>query len=278
MDLTLGLIGFPLGHSLSPRIHRAALQACGLVGKYALFPVPPGDRDGLQALLERLRRGSLHGLNVTIPHKQTVISFLDELTPAAQAIGAVNTILARAGRLIGDNTDAPGFWRDLKGWLGEVSTNQERSTGKTTLVLGAGGSARAVTYALLQAGWQVTVAARRRQQAAALQAAFAGFDLHLAGFDPLPLGPFDLIVNTTPLGMMPDVEGCPLPQDYPLSPPTAVYDLVYNPRQTRLIQMATARGVPARGGLGMLIEQAALAFERWTGCAPPRQALWRAVE
>ena len=107
--IKLGLIGYPVGHSLSPTIQNAALKACGLEGDYSLFPIAPDDMQALNALLERVRSGELTGLNVTIPHKQNVIPFMDELTTTAQAIGAVNIIYMRGDRLIGDNTDAPGF-------------------------------------------------------------------------------------------------------------------------------------------------------------------------
>ena len=118
MNYQLGLIGFPLGHSLSPKIHAAALKACGLQGTYSLFPISPDDKQGLHSLLARVRAGEIHGLNVTIPHKQNVIPLLDELTPTAKAIGAVNTIYLRDDKLIGDNTDAAGFLADLKKFMG----------------------------------------------------------------------------------------------------------------------------------------------------------------
>src|SRR5690606_25955280 len=105
----LGLIGYPLGHSLSPKVHTAALKACGLDGDYSLFPIPPDNKQALEELLERVRSGTIQGLNVTIPHKQNVIEFIDELTPTAKLIGAVNTIYLKDERLIGDNTDASGF-------------------------------------------------------------------------------------------------------------------------------------------------------------------------
>ncbi len=113
----LGLIGYPLGHSLSPKIHAAALRSCGLDGDYSLFPIHPDDRQSLKGLLARVRSGEIQGLNVTIPHKQNVMPFLDELTPTARAIGAVNTIYLREAKLVGDNTDAPGFLEDLKRFL-----------------------------------------------------------------------------------------------------------------------------------------------------------------
>ncbi|MCJ7435339.1 MAG: hypothetical protein MUO77_17810, partial [Anaerolineales bacterium] len=113
----LGLIGYPLGHSLSPKIHTTSLRSCGLAGDYSLFPIQPDDKQGLQGLLNRVRAGEIQGLNVTVPYKQNVISLLDELTPTAQAIGAVNTIYLRNNKLVGDNTDASGFLFDLKRFL-----------------------------------------------------------------------------------------------------------------------------------------------------------------
>src|SRR3972149_5723580 len=112
--IQLGLTGYPLGHSLSPKLHAAAFKSVGLDGEYQLYPVSPDDRSGLPQLLGRVRSGELLGLNVTIPHKQVVIPFLDELSPSARAIGAVNTVYLKDGKLIGHNTDAPGFTADLK--------------------------------------------------------------------------------------------------------------------------------------------------------------------
>src|SRR5215212_4703469 len=115
--IKFGLIGYPLGHSLSPKIHEAALKSCGLDGNYSLFPIQPDDNQALQDLLLCVRNGKITGLNVTIPHKQNVIEFLDVLMPTAKAIGAVNTIYSREHKLIGENTDAPGFLSDLKRFL-----------------------------------------------------------------------------------------------------------------------------------------------------------------
>ena len=144
--MRFGLTGYPLSHSLSPVIHTAALQSCELHGSYSLFPVQPEDKPGLKKLLDRVRNGEIIGLNVTIPHKQNVIEFLDELTPTAEVIGAVNTIYTKDDKLIGDNTDAPGFLADLKKFL---TTDVHRDGTLNALILGAGGSARAVAYALV---------------------------------------------------------------------------------------------------------------------------------
>jgi shikimate dehydrogenase len=280
----LGLTGYPLGHSLSPKLHAAALQAVGLAGEYNVYPVPPEDPQGLAHLLGRIRAGELHGLNVTIPHKQAVIPLLDELTVTAQAVGAVNTIYLRTGRLIGDNTDAPGFLADLKKFLTTENTESAEKE-KNALVFGAGGSARAVIYALAEDGWTITVAARRVEQA---QEIITG--LHLPDFESRIssieyqasalsslLSTFSLIVNTTPLGMSPKIDVSPWPAGLAF-PRADVYDLVYNPRETLFVRQARAAGLRAQTGLGMLVEQAALAFEIWTGRMPPRAAMFEAVE
>lgn len=278
----LGLIGYPLSHSLSPQIHAAALQACGLHGNYSLFPIPPNDEQALRDLLSRLRSGEIHGLNITIPHKQTVIEFLDELTPTAQAIGAVNTLYLQEDKLIGDNTDTAGFLSDLKRFL----TTEAQSHGDSkALVLGAGGSARAVVYALLNDGWNVTISSRRLEQARQLASSFPNYQpvlsivegLPITNFKTFQLSLFNLIVNTTPLGMTPNIDRSPLPENATLPPDVIVYDLVYNPRETKLVREAKAQGCHAVTGLGMLIEQAALSFQRWTGHNPPRDILYTSV-
>lgn len=270
----LGLTGYPLGHSLSPTIHTAALTACGLEGQYSLFPVHPDDKPALADLLSRLRDGQLAGLNVTIPHKQTVIGFLDELTPTASSMGAVNTIYMKDERLTGDNTDAPGFLLDLHKFLDKEPHDPEE---KNALVLGAGGSARAVVYALQHDGWQVTLAARRMEQARELADRFRGARAVEFNFPTFQHSNFKLIVNTTPAGMFPNVDQSPWPADIPFPPQAAIYDLVYNPRKTMLVRAACHQGLPATTGLGMLVEQAALSFEIWTGCQPPRKALFTAL-
>ncbi len=273
----LGLIGYPLGHSLSPQLHLAALSAAGLQGNYRLYTIPPNP-EGLAEigrLIADLCEGRLHGLNVTIPHKQNVLPFLDRQTLVAQAVGAVNTLYATlesdgSRQVIGDNTDVPGFLWDIRRLVGNV-------TGQA-LVLGAGGSARAVVYALAQSGWQVRVLARRAEQAQTLIAEIgdaSGLSGRLQsgelGWRALAqISPdCDLLVNATPLGMVPNTANCPWPEDMPLPARAAVYDLVYNPLETRLVGRARAAGLAASSGAGMLIAQAALAFKKWTGLEPP---------
>ena len=273
--IKLGLIGYPVSHSLSPAIQNAALKACGLDGEYLLFPVFPDDRQGMKDLLDRVRSGEITGLNVTIPHKQNVIPFLDELTPTAKAIGAVNIIYMRSTKLIGDNTDAGGFLADLKRFL---ATGPKSQRDLNALVLGAGGSARSVVYALLHDGWNVTIAARRIEQAQSLAQSFHNYKLLFTTFTELQLSTFDLIVNTTPLGMTPNIDQSPLPEHALLSKNTMIYDLVYNPRETKLVRDAQAQGLKATTGLGMLVEQAALGFQLWTEYNPPRDSMHASVE
>jgi shikimate dehydrogenase len=278
----LGLIGYPLGHSLSPTIHNAALESCGVDGAYSLFPISPADKKGLKDLLARVRSSEIAGLNVTIPHKQNVIEFLDELTPTAKSIGAVNTIYMQGNRLIGENTDAPGFLSDLKKFL---TTETPRHGELKALVLGAGGSARAVVYALINNGWNVMIASRRLEQAKQLADSFGNQRLPITVCSSSDLeshldnlqSPVSLIANTTPIGMIPNTDESPWPAYLPFPQGTAIYDLVYNPRETKLVREAFSQGRPATTGLGMLIEQAALAFEIWTGCKPSREAMSGAV-
>lgn len=295
--LSLGLTGYPLGHSLSPRLHAAALGAAGLPGEYRLYPAEPlpQGEPALRALLGRLRAGELHGLNVTIPHKSAVLPWLDELAPVARAVGAANTLYLRAGRLAGDNTDVGGFLADLAALWPPVAAE---AGPLTALVLGAGGSARAVVYALAQTGWQVFVAARRPEQAQALAAALIPtlpddrkdrqgqastapaiqpLPLAAAAFARLPTSPA-LIVNTTSLGMASQPADSPWPGELPFPEEARVYDLVYNPAETPLLRAARLAGRPGRNGLGMLVEQAALAFERWTGRPADRAAMFAAAK
>ncbi len=272
-NYSLGLIGHPLGHSISPALHQAALAEAGFQGSYSLFPVQPlpDGQSELEALVDRLRKSELQGLNVTIPHKQSVLPVVDELTASAQAIGAVNTLMVKEGRLIGHNTDAPGFLVDVH--------KLPLKSHSTALILGAGGAARAVAYALLNEGWQVRITDLLPQQAVNLknhfsQQSFDASQLDVIDFNHKAIidagNESALIVNTTPVGMHPHVDQSPWPENTPLPKEACIYDVVYNPMQTRLLQTASAAGLPACNGLGMLVEQAALSFECWTGFSPDR--------
>jgi len=280
--IQLGLIGYPLDHSLSPRIHQAALNVCGFQGTYSLFPITPGNQQALREILQRVRTGEILGLNVTIPFKETVIPLLDKLTPHAEAIGAVNTIFLDNGILTGENTDAAGFITDLYHQF-ELSHYHPKLR-RNALILGAGGSARAVTYALLNDGWQVILSARRSDQAETLMSEYPDNMNRLSviqyNADALQtlLSSLDLIVNTTPVGMSPTAEASAWPAGLSFPMEAFVYDLVYNPRETKLILDSRSTGLSASTGLGMLVEQAAMAFKIWTGNDVPRNILLEALE
>jgi len=276
----VGLIGWPVAHSLSPAMHNAAFKALGLRFQYELLPVPPGNLD---EALARLCAGEYAGANITVPHKSAVMAHLDGIDEAAGSIGAVNTVVVRGEELLGYNTDAPGLAGALKDAGLELS-------GRRALVLGAGGAARAVVYALARAGCAVTIYNRTVMRAASLadhvhELGLSGAVGWLPGEEALrelDLARLDLLVNATSLGMWPKVDESPWPEDMPLPSHWAVLDLVYNPLQTRLLQDARQAGARTIDGLGMLVRQGELAFEMWTGCMPPvdlmRAAALKALE
>lgn len=276
---TLGLIGWPLEHSLSPMIHSAALRSMGLEGEYRLYPIPPlpDGAEELKATLDRIRRDELDGLNVTLPHKQSILNHLDRWTPVAEAIGAVNTIFREGRELIGDNTDKDGFLHDLAATLSPEK--------RGALVLGAGGAAHAVAYGLCEEGWNVWITSRRSGRAVELVDTMRS--LGYTNVSAISLLPGDveavspnctLIVNATPVGMAPHTDASPWPMEVQFPTEAAVYDLIYAPQETMLTRAASKAGLPATTGLGMLIEQAALSFELWTGQQAPKGAMWRAVQ
>ena len=242
-------------------MHNAAYEALGLDWAYLAFDVPPAD---LVAALEGMRRyGVLAGLSVTIPHKEATAAAMDRLSPLAEALGAVNTVVHEPnGTLRGENTDGPGFLRALRDDEGFDPS------GRRCLVVGAGGAARAIVKALADAGAaEVVVVNRTRARAEAVVALAADCARVGVGGDA---GEADLIVNATPLGMAGGGHAGELPVDpADLGSGQLVVDLVPNPAITPLIDEARARGAVAVNGLGMLVHQAALAFRMWTGVDPP---------
>jgi len=275
----VGVIGWPVSHSISPSMHNAAFRAMGLDWCYIPLPVSTARAETIGEAVRGLPALGLRGANVTVPHKQAVMPHLDWLTPAAEAIGAVNTIrVEEDGQLSGDNTDARGFIADLRDH-GVVLE------GKRVLVLGAGGSARAIVFGLAEAGsTSIAILNRTMQKAQDLAMDIrAVFPFcRISGHDPQQLSRMaseaDLIVNCTSLGMTPNVESTPWDDTLSFRADQVVYDLVYSPPQTRLLQKATADGAQAINGLGMLIWQGAIAFERWTGETPPVAVMRQAVE
>lgn len=266
--LRFGVIGWPLGHTLSPVFQQAALDALGVAAVYDALPTPPED---LEARLRAARRGEWRGLNVTIPHKLRVAELVDERTPAAERLEAVNTVDARNGRLIGDNTDVAGFARAL------TEHGGFDPAGARAVLLGAGGAGRAVAWALADLGVaHLTLANRRRDRAHALADALDGQPMAIASRgldDPAlrrDLRSAALLVNATSLGMAggPDPQASPLPPAW-LHGGLFVCDIVYRPAETPLLAHARSTGCRVLGGLEMLVLQGAASLERWLGRPAP---------
>lgn len=261
----VGLIGWPVGHSFSPEIHNAAFSYCKLDYVYVPLPVEPSE---LEQAVGGLKALGFAGANVTIPYKIAVMEYLDEIDETARLAGAVNTIVVRQGKLIGYNTDARGF-------ITALEQNSFAVHGKTVLLLGAGGAARAVLAGLANSGVEaVVVAARQVNQARKMEELFPFVNVKsLLWSDAVfqqELGRADFIINATPIGMHPHSEGMPPLAVDQMKQSAVVCDLIYNPAITKLLERSAAEGHPILSGLGMLVEQAALAFEYWTGQSAPR--------
>jgi shikimate dehydrogenase len=262
----VGLLGWPVEHSLSPAMHNAAFASLGLDWAYVPLPVYP---DHVGDALRGLVAMGFAGANVTVPHKQAVLPHLDDIAEDALVVGAVNTIVVRDDQLIGENTDVGGFLASLA----EAGFDPE---GAYVAVLGAGGAARAVVHGLAMAGArQVLIFNRHERRARDLCRDMAKFHTAVR-FETYPLSAVEtigedtsLIVNTTSLGMWPDTETSPWPGWLPVPAHLTVYDLVYRPRETLFLTQARASGAEIVDGLGMLVHQGAKAFELWTGCTPP---------
>jgi shikimate dehydrogenase len=267
-----GVFGDPVRHSRSPLMMNRAFQEMGINAAYAAFHVKP---DGLCNAIAGIRALGFRGVNVTIPHKVEVMQHLDAIDEGARIIGAVNTIVNDSGELTGYNTDGIGYVRSLRE---ETGIELE---GMRVLLLGAGGAARGVAYALAKAGVKrIEIANRTKERAKELASAIGEFtDTEGIGLDDLAdrLGTVDLIVNTTSAGMHPNVAELPMNPKL-IEPEHIVSDLIYNPRVTRFLKEAEARGAKIHGGLGMFIYQGAYALEYWTGTAAPTAAMRQIVE
>jgi shikimate dehydrogenase len=251
-----GVLGFPVAHSRSPGMMNAAFTELGLDWRYVRLPVAPGR---FAETVAALRGSGYLGANVTIPHKVAAHDLAHELTPAAAAIGAVNTLVFEAdGRMLGDNTDAPGL----------IDALGEELRGRRALVLGAGGTGRAAVWALREAGADVAVWNRTADRAAALAGELGA--RHAIGPEPA-----DVLVNTTALGL----RGEDLPAEVGLDgvEPQVVADVVYGDEPTALSRWGEARGARVVDGLEMLVRQGARSFERWTGRPAPVDAMRRGV-
>lgn len=263
-----GIIGYPISHSVSPQMHNAAYEKLGLNYCYLPIPVKPED---LKKALEGIRMLGFVGVNVTIPHKEAVIPYLDEVTKISRLIGAVNVILNQEGRLVGYNTDGSGFIDSLRE---DVSFDVK---GKNAVILGAGGGAKAVSIMLAQDKVKTMVISDVIYEKAENLCGYINSHFNIAPYAcPVKskelrksIENCDLLVNTTPIGMSPKPDECPIDEDFQISARTLVYDLVYNPLETKLLRLAKSRGAKAVSGIGMLIRQGALAFSLFTEQEPP---------
>lgn len=270
----LGVFGHPIEHTLSPAMHNAALRVTDLDYVYVPFHVLP---EKLEQAVEAIRALGMAGVNVTIPHKERVIEFLDEVADSARRIGSVNTIINDHDRLEGESTDGPGFLRSIEAEWGKID-------GCRGLILGAGGSAKAIAFALAEIGCRLVIAnrtlARAEELSGGLNAVYGKAVSRAVGLEREVLAEeirgMDLLVNSTSLGMHPDADSIPIPPDL-LHSKLLVYDLVYNPLETRLIVEAQARGARAMNGLKMLVYQGALSFEMWTGRKAPVDVMEKAA-
>ena len=274
----IGLIGHPIKHSYSPFIQNFALEQMNLDFVYIPFDVPS---ENLKSAVNGVIALGLRGLNVTLPHKEKIIKFLDELSEEASVIGAVNTIVNDHGKLIGYNTDAHGILETLLPFKDKIS-------GTNVTVIGAGGSARAVIYTLLRhfKPEEVNIINRTQQKADTLANHFS-LKMRFDSFHTFELFPPDnvevfsnsaLIVNATTLGMYPDVEDTITDIEDSFSDEQIVFDLIYNPTKTKFLKTAEMQGAKVVGGLKMLISQAAKSFELWTGIEMPAEIIFDSLQ
>ncbi|MFC4750392.1 shikimate dehydrogenase [Exiguobacterium profundum] len=246
--MNLAVIGHPIAHSLSPQLHEQWLRASGLFGRYEAIDATP---DQLPALFAAMREGDWDGFNVTIPYKEVVVRYLDDLDEAAKHAGAVNTVYKRDGRLIGTNTDGAGLVQALMPYTD--------FTGRV-LIVGAGGAARGIVQALPTR--DVTIVNRTVERAKALADTFG---VVYTTFDEMDVSRFDVIIQTTSVGM--DERSTPLSLEG-LRQNTVVCDIIYRPLVTPMLQEAKRRGAKVVTGVAMFVGQGALSFEKWTGVKP----------
>lgn len=268
----IAILGYPIHHSLSPWIHNAAFAAAGLDYVYLAVDVRPED---LETAVAGIRVLDFAGFTLTAPHKETVMPLLDDLTEEARAIGSVNTVANRNGRWVGTNTDAVGFQRMLE-------LNGMYRPGMKTVMLGAGGAARAGFYILGKVCSELRVFNRTVSRGEKLIRSMEPVRPEGALWEALPmdegllarhLAGADLLVNSTSLGMSPNVDASPLPEGIALRPECGVADMIYSPPKTKLIRTAEARECKTTSGHLMLLYQAVEAFKFWTGVDPDVAAM-----
>ncbi|MCD7864776.1 MAG: shikimate dehydrogenase [Clostridiales bacterium] len=267
-----GLIGCPVSHSISPKMHNLAFQTLGLDYVYLAFDLGHSD---FQKAIEGLKEIGIRGYNVTMPYKTKILEYTDELTPAAQLAGSCNTVIVENGRMIGHTTDGIGFMRSVQDFGHNI-------IGKKMSILGAGGAAAPIiSQAALDGVCGIDIFRRKRPEAFAKTAAFADKVQRMTGCTVRVYDFADteqmrksfaesaILVNATNVGMAPDTDGCPIQDPSLLHPDLIVYDIIYNPRRTCLFDMAVNAGCPTHNGESMILFQGAASFQCWTGMEMP---------
>lgn len=255
-----GVLGYPLSHSLSPEMQNAGFRASGYNGVYLAF-----ESKDLEGCIQGIRALDIKGLSITIPYKECILPFLDEVDDVAQKIGAVNTLVNRKGRLVGYNTDAIGAIRALE--------QQLTLPGKDCLIIGAGGAARAIGFALKERGVRLRITNRNETRGERLA---SGLDCDFSPLSDMGRIQADLVVQATSVGMYPNLEKPPI-SPKALEKGTVVMDIIYNPLETRLLAGARERGCITISGVEMFLHQGAEQFELWTDLKAPLEVMRDAV-
>lgn len=263
MEDVYAVIGDPIKHSMSPIIHNDALQSNGICARYHAFQVK---QNQLQEAVEGMRALNIKGFNVTVPHKVDIIPMLDDIDESAQLVGAVNTVVNRNGKLIGYNTDGIGFYRSIKPYF----TKRHEET--QVLIIGAGGASRAIFNTLAKEGFgHIDLVNRTKKRATQLKE-LCPFQIQgdVYSLDEMKnvTKTYDLIVQTTSIGMSPYMNQNPMELAGYISEQSVVTDIIYNPINTAFLQEAKRLGAKTINGVGMFVYQAALSFELWTGIKP----------
>ncbi|CAM3931688.1 shikimate dehydrogenase [Mesobacillus thioparans] len=261
MKKLFGVIGDPIGHSMSPAMHNDLFDFYGIHAVYMPFHV---SKDNLEAAVKGLKALGVSGFNVTIPHKTDIMAYLDQIDPLAEAIGAVNTVKNENGLLTGYNTDGPGFVKGLEAMDADLDS-------RSALIIGAGGASRAIYFSMAQAGIQRIDLYNRTAGKAEELVSTCPFKVQSKALDresaEKSLKDYQLIIQTTSIGMSPDTEHLPLSAEN-ISQGAIVSDIIYNPLQTKFLQEASKKGAQIQNGVSMFVFQGALAFEKWTGIFP----------
>ncbi len=256
-----GVLGNPVRHSLSPLMHNSAFSEKGINAVYLAF-----ETDDVKGAIGGMRALGIKGMSITIPYKSSVIPLLDEVDSMASDLGAVNTVVNKDNRLIGYNTDAIGALRALEDVV--------QVKGKTCVIVGAGGAARAIGYILKKHNVSLIIANRSPERGEALS---RSLDSPYIKYDQLQDIESDILINTTPVGMSPDINFCPVPEKA-LKPGMTVMDIIYNPRTTKLLRLSLENECKVIDGLGMFIYQGAEQFRLWTGKEAPVDIMKNIVE